>query len=388
MDFLTKPSPAGIYIHIPFCAQKCLYCDFYSITDLSLQDTFLEALFREITATKSLLHFDSLYIGGGTPSILPARQIGRIIERISGQFHLDESAEITLEVNPGTVTLESLKTYRQMGVTRLNIGIQSFQDNHLQWLGRMHSADAAKGSILWARAAGFDQIGMDLIYGLPGQSRQVWLADLFQALSFDPEHLSCYMLTCEPETPLDRMRQHQEFKAMADGDVCDLFEATVTELSGKGYPLYEISNFARKSSNPPEVNRSRHNQKYWTDAPYLGFGPAAHSYLNPVRYRNHRDIASYLADLNNGTFPIAEKETLSLEQQLMETVFLRLRTLEGISIRQFEKKSGRPFYILFQDILTDPELKEFITLTPDYCSLTFQGMMVLDSIAGMFVDRI
>ena len=386
MAFLTNP-PAGIYIHIPFCAQKCLYCDFYSITDLSRQDAFLEALFREIAATKSLLPFDSLYSGGGTPSILPAHQIGRIIERIYRQFNLDGSTEITLEVNPGTVTLESLKAYRQRGVTRLNIGVQSFQDSHLQWLGRMHSADAAKDAILWARAAGFDQIGMDLIYGLPGQSRQAWLADLHQAISFDPEHLSCYMLTCEPDTPLDRMRRHQVFDAMADGDVCDLFETTVTELSGQGYPLYEISNFARKNHSP-DVNRSRHNQKYWTDVPYLGFGSAAHSYLNPVRYRNHRDIAAYMADLNSGTLPIAEKETLSMEQQLMETVFLGLRTLEGISIRRFEEKSGRPFNILFQDLLTDPELKKLITLTPEHCSLTFQGMMVLDSIAGMFVDRI
>ncbi|MCX5881023.1 MAG: radical SAM family heme chaperone HemW [Deltaproteobacteria bacterium] len=388
MAFLTNPPPAGIYIHIPFCAQKCLYCDFYSITDLCLQDAFIEGLFREIAATKNQLTFDSLYIGGGTPSLLPHNQIGRIIDRISAQFNLEASAEITLEVNPGTVTLESLKAYRERGVTRLNIGVQSFQNTHLQWLGRMHPADAAKDAILWARAAGFDQIGMDLIYGLPGQSRQAWLADLHQALSFDPEHLSCYMLTCEPDTPLDRMRRHQEFKPMADGDVCDLFETTVMELSGQGYPLYEISNFARKGSNSPDVNRSRHNQKYWTDAPYLGFGPAAHSYLNPVRYRNHRDIAAYLADLYSGTLPIAEKETLSLEQQLMETVFLGLRTLEGISIQRFEEKSGRPFNVLFQDILTDPELKKLITLTPEHCSLTFQGMMVLDSIAGMFVDRI
>jgi len=384
---LTNPPPAGIYIHIPFCAHKCLYCDFYSITELSLQDAFLEALFREIAATKSLLPFDSLYIGGGTPSILPAQQIGRIIERISCQFNLEETAEITLEVNPGTVAIESLKAYRQMGVTRLNIGVQSFQDSHLRWLGRMHSADAAKDAILMARAAGFDQIGMDLIYGIPGQSRQAWLADLHQAISFDPEHLSCYMLTCEPETPLERMLQRQEFKPMADGAVCDLFETTITELSGQGYPLYEISNFARKDHSP-DVNRSRHNQKYWTDVPYLGFGPAAHSYLNPVRYRNHRDIRAYMADLNSGTLPIAEKETLSMEQQLMETVFLGLRTLEGISIKRFEEKSGRPFNILFQELLTDPELKKRITLTPEYCSLTFQGMMVLDSIAGLFVDRI
>jgi len=384
---ISPPPPAGIYVHIPFCIQKCLYCDFYSITDLSLQEAFLEALFREIAATTSLLSFDSLYIGGGTPSILPAHQIGRIIERISGQFDLDASAEITLEVNPGTVSFKSLKAYRERGANRLNIGVQSFQDSALKWLGRMHSADAAKEAVSLARKAGFDQIGMDLIYGLPGQSRQAWLADLRQALSFSPEHLSCYMLSCEPETPLDRMRRCREFNVMPDADIRDLFMTTVAELDGQGYPLYEISNFARKNDSK-DVNRSRHNRKYWMDAPYLGFGPAAHSYLSPVRYCNHRDLAAYMADLSCGRLPVAEKEMLSREQQLMETVFLGLRTVEGISIRRFEEKSGRPFRILFQDILEDPELEELITLTSEHCSLTLQGMMVLDSIAGMFVDRI
>ena len=387
MAFLTNP-PAGIYIHIPFCAKKCLYCDFYSITDLSLRDDFLDALDREITATQSLLPFDSLYIGGGTPSILPAHQIGRIIERIYRQFNLDVSAEITLEVNPGTVTLESLKAYRQSGVTRLNIGVQSFQDSMLQWLGRMHSALEAKAAIRWARAAGFDQIGMDLIYGIPGQNRQTWIADLHQAISFAPEHLSCYMLTCEPETPLERMKRRQEYEAMADADVCDLFEATVSELAEKGYLLYEISNFARNDCNLPDINRSRHNQKYWTGAAYIGFGPAAHSYLCPVRYRNHRSIETYITDIKRGMLPVAEKETLNLQQQLMEIVFLGLRTQEGIYIERFDEKSEKPFQTLFQDLLTDPELKAFFRLTLKRCALTFQGMIYLDSIAAMFVDRI
>jgi oxygen-independent coproporphyrinogen III oxidase len=388
MAFLTNPPPAGIYIHIPFCARKCLYCDFYSVTDLSLQDAFIKAIEREIAATKSRLPFDSLYIGGGTPSILTARQIGRIIEGIYRQFNLEESAEITLEVNPGTVTRESLKAFRESGVTRLNIGIQSFQDNFLRWLGRLHSALEAKEAIRWARAAGFDQIGMDLIYGIPGQSRQTWIADLYQAISLDPEHLSCYMLTCEPDTPLDQMRQSREFKAMPDEEVCGLFAATVAELAENGYPLYEISNFARKDSDHADINRSRHNQKYWTGTAYLGFGPAAHSFLCPDRYRNHRDIGTYLADIESGRLPVAETETLTLEQQLMEIVFLGLRTVEGISIRRFEERSGRPFNVLFQEILTDPELKAFFSLTPERCALTFQGMIFLDSIAAMFVDRI
>jgi oxygen-independent coproporphyrinogen-3 oxidase len=387
MASLTNP-PAGIYIHIPFCTKKCLYCDFYSITDMSPLDDFLTALGHEIAATQSPLPFDSLYIGGGTPSVLPADQIGRIIGQTYRQFNLDASAEITLEINPGTVTLESLKAYRQCGVTRLNIGVQSFQDNFLQWLGRMHSASEAKDAIRWARAAGFDQIGMDLIYGIPGQDRKTWIADLNQAISYDPEHLSCYMLTCEPETPLDRMRRHHKYQSMADNDIRDLFEITVTKLDEKGYPLYEISNFARDDINRPDINKSRHNRKYWADAAYIGFGPAAHSYLCPVRYRNHRSIETYIRDINSGMLPVAEKETLNLEQQLMETIFLGLRTQEGISIERFDEKSDKPFQTLFQDLLTDPELNPFFRLTPKRCALTFQGMVFLDSIAALFVDRI
>ena len=196
------------------------------------------------------------------------------------------------------------------------------------------------------------------------------------------------MLTCEPETPLDRMRRRKEYDAMAEDDICGLFETTVSELTENGYPLYEISNFARKDSDRPDINRSRHNQKYWTGAAYLGFGPAAHSYLCPVRSRNHRDIGMYLEDLQQGRLPVAETEDLNPQQQLMEIVFLGLRTQEGISIQRFEACAGRSFEALFQDLLTDPELGAFFSITPERCALTIPGMLVLDSISAMFVDRI
>ncbi len=389
MAFLTdSPPAAGIYVHIPFCIQKCRYCDFYSVTDLSLQVDFIKALEKEIRSTKSRLAFDSLYIGGGTPSVLPAPLIEKIIAETFRQFNLDASAEITLEVNPGTVTLNALKAFRKIGVNRLNIGVQSFRDDQLRWLGRLHSALDAKKAVRWARAAGFDRIGMDLIYGIPGQSRKGWIADLHQAILLNPEHLSCYMLTCEPDTLLDHMRLRGEFLPMPDEEVCGLFEATVAELSENNYPLYEISNFARKDSGKPGVNRSRHNQKYWSGAAYLGFGPAAHSYRCPIRCRNHRSIDAYLADVESGRLPVAEKETLSKEQQLMEIVFLGLRTLEGISMRRFDEKSDRAFEMLYQDLLADPDLKGFFSLTPERCALTLRGMIYLDAIAAMFTDRI
>jgi oxygen-independent coproporphyrinogen-3 oxidase len=385
---IHSASNAGIYVHIPFCIRKCRYCDFYSVTDISRTDAFIEAICREIAATTSRLYFDTLYIGGGTPSILAPDDISRIIDRIFTQFSVDPAAEITLEVNPGTITRDSLRAYRNIGVNRLNIGVQSFQDDSLKWLGRIHSAEAATNAVLWAQASGFDRIGIDLMYGIPGQSRQLWMADLHQAVALNPEHISCYMLTCEPGTPLDRMRRQRKFEPMADEMVCDQFETTVLEMSKRGYPLYEISNFARKDGSDSDIHRSRHNRKYWTDAPYIGFGPAAHSYLNPVRYSGYRDMAAYMADVNHGRLPVAEKEILSVEQQLMEIVLLGLRTVEGISIERFEEKSGRPFYSMFQDILTDPELSERFTLTPERCALTLPGMMVLDSMVGLFVDKI
>lgn len=229
---------------------------------------------------------------------------------------------------------------------------------------------------------------MDLIYGIPGQNRPAWIADLHQAVSLNPEHISCYMLTCEPGTPLDRMRCAGEFEPMADDDVCGLFETTVTELLTRGYPLYEVSNFARLDGQDADINRSRHNQKYWTGAPYLGFGPAAHSYIDPVRYRNHRDISAYLTDLIGGRLPIAEKEILDTGQRLTEIIFLGLRTVEGISIPRFEAASGRSFFNMFQDILNDPELAEHIVRTSERCALTLQGMAIMDGIAGLFIDRI
>ena len=381
-------APAGIYVHIPFCVQKCLYCDFYSVTDFSILDKFLQSLTHEIALTESSLKFDSLYIGGGTPSVLPAADIGRLIDQIRRHFDLPASAEITIEVNPGTVTPETLAAYRDQGITRLNIGVQSFQDTYLKWLGRIHSADDARNAVRWARSSGFESIGIDLIYGLPEQNRQTWKADLHHAASFYPEHLSCYMLTCEPGTPLDLMRQNQCYTVMDDDYICDLFQTTCADLSALNYTQYEISNFALINSDSLSSNRSRHNQKYWKDVSYLGFGPSAHSYIFPVRYQNHRNIHTYMAELGNGNLPVAETEILTLEQQLIEIIFLGLRTSEGISIRRFEKKSEICFRNIFQDILSDTDLKPLITLTSEHCSLTPQGMLLMDTIAGMFVDRI
>ena len=379
---------AGIYIHIPFCIRKCIYCDFYSVTDPPLRDAFVNAMRAEITASEDagILQFDSVYIGGGTPSLLDIGHIAAILEAVHRRFHPHPSSEITLEVNPGTVTADTLKAFHDLGVTRLNIGVQSFQDAHLKWLGRIHTAKDAQNAFDWARTAGFDHIGMDLIYGLPGQRPDTWRDDIRRAVYLDPEHLSCYMLTCEPGTPLDALKRCGRYSPPDDAQGYALFETTHTELAASGYPMYEISNFAREDARNPHVNRSRHNQKYWRGAPYLGFGPAAHSYIHPVRRRNHPDIHAYLADLCQGKPPVAETEILNREQQVIELVLLGFRTVEGVPLERFRRISERAFTDVFHDLLSDPDIRPFVSLTDSSCRLTFQGMALLDSILQMFVD--
>ena len=255
--------PAGLYIHIPFCRRKCPYCDFYSVTGTERAADFLTALESEMRlyADRPLV-FDTLYIGGGTPSVLSVEDIRRILRAAGNAFQILPDSEITLEVNPGTVTVEKLHRLRLAGINRISIGVQSFQQDNLEFLGRIHSSTEASASIRAARQAGFERIGLDLIYGLPDQSRAAWRADLEQALQFAPQHLSCYALTYEPGTPLSADRAAGRFQAAADETVAALFRETAAFLQDRGYEHYEISNVARGSDS-----RSRHNCKYWNFAP-------------------------------------------------------------------------------------------------------------------------
>ena len=288
----VKPEkPGGIYIHIPFCKKKCPYCDFYSITDLSLSSRYLRVLTAEIELFHSdFLNFDSIYVGGGTPSVLSSADICRILETVFKRFHILEDPEITIEVNPGTVSLEQFQSYNQAGVNRLNIGVQSFQAENLAFLERIHSVKEAKLAFESAQQAGFNNIGMDLIYGLPEQSKENWLYDLEQAIQMRPDHLSCYMLTCEPGTPLHRNLQSGRYHPLHDRKVRELFFLTIEYLEDHGYVHYEISNFARKKAENKPSKISAHNSKYWSLAPYLGIGASAHSFIEPRRYWNYADV--------------------------------------------------------------------------------------------------
>ena len=380
---------AGLYIHIPFCVKKCPYCDFYSITDRSLLPAFADALISEMRMTRDQnLTFDTLYMGGGTPSILDTKTIGQIIETARQSYEILPLAEITLEVNPGTVSLKQFEEYRCSGINRINIGVQSFDSLNLQFLGRIHSGRDAYAAITWARRAGFENIGLDLIYGIPNQTKTSWLKDLKLAIESEPRHLSCYMLSFEPGTPLYTDLQKDRLRPLAEPRVCEMFEITLEFLSDHGYVQYEISNFARESLNSSglkssEPNRSQHNMKYWNFAPYIGLGPSAHSFLKPKRYWNYADVKEYIQDLDAGTLPRAGEEQLSMEQFIIEAIYLGLRQTQGILIDGFDKKFDVSFKAMFEESLNRLEAEGLIKLTQNRCALTTRGMLYLDSIAAI-----
>ncbi len=377
---------AGIYVHIPFCVQKCPYCDFFSITDQSLKQPFLKTLLREMDMIGNVpFLFDTLYIGGGTPSVFKAESIGQLLEAAHRIFKISANAEVTIEVNPCSINPEQLRDYQNLGINRISIGTQSFNDRTLDFLGRLHSGEDASLAIKWARKAGFDNIGLDLIYGIPGQTKKSWLFDLHRAVELEPEHISCYMLTYESGTPMDRNRQKGFFCPMAESLTSDLFETTIEFLNANGYVQYEISNFARTGFDGFESKRSRHNQKYWSFAPYLGFGPSAHSFIDPERYWNCRSVKKYIKKIEAGILPLEEKEVLSREQSMIEAIYLGLRKRDGICVDTFDKKFDTSFKKIFGETIAHLEEKKFLKVAQNRCALTQQGMLFLDSIASSFL---
>jgi len=374
----------GIYVHVPFCRRKCPYCDFYSITDTNWLPAYFDALMGEIRmAPQPPGPYDTVYIGGGTPSLLTARQIESLLEALFKQFEIAGAAEITLEVNPGTVSAEGLKRYRAAGINRLNIGVQSFNDDMLRFLGRIHSGEKAGETIRRARAAGYDNIGLDLIYGLPGQSTKAWHRDLCLAMDFLPAHLSCYLLTYAPGTPLAEQMNRNRFTPLDEETRREMFLFTHDFLLGRGYEHYEISNFAW-----PEAGRSRHNQKYWRHAPYIGLGPAAHSYFNHRRHWNVSSVKQYGDCIISGKLPVEASEDLSVEQEMMEAVFLGLRCSEGICIDLFETRFGINFHTRFHDVLSRYQAAGYLSLAGGHCALTRNGFLYADSIAEALIQWI
>ncbi len=329
----SKKSP-GLYIHIPFCFSRCPYCDFYSSTALTAVPLFLGALSKEMEIySHRWSAFDTIYIGGGTPSLLSPQQLESVLGGIRETFGLIPNTEITVETNPADFHHSYLESLHGIGINRINIGIQSFDPEVLRFLGRRHSRAQALSATEASRKAGFHNVGLDLIYGVPGQTLDSWLDTLKQVVAFAPDHLSCYQLTLEARTPLGKRCQTGEFSMPGEELQYEFFMKTSQFLQDAGYLHYEVSNFARGTEFV-----SRHNQKYWDHTPYLGLGPAAHSFRGNLRWWNHRSIDPYLAAINAGHRPVEETETLTTEQLRLEALYLGLRTKNGICLEDFKKR--------------------------------------------------
>ena len=317
---------AGLYVHIPFCSSFCLYCDFYSELAAGKMDGWIEALSLEISRRKGFLHTapSTLYLGGGTPSLLSATQLHRLMGTLRDAFGLDALEEATIEVNPDDVTAEKAALWREAGFDRVSMGVQAFDDARLRWMRRRHTAEEARNAFQILRAAGFDNISLDLIFGYAMLDGESWSHDIDEVLTLAPEHISCYQMSIEPGSALGELAAAGRY-AEPQQEVCaEEYLMLQQRLGQAGYQQYEISNFAR------EGFRARHNSAYWRREPYLGLGPGAHSFDGSRRFWNDSDLDGYIAALKAGNDAPGSSETLSATDVFNEQLMLGLRTLAGL----------------------------------------------------------
>ena len=370
---------AGIYIHIPFCNSKCAYCGFYSLPSLKLKDRFLEALKAEIVARKDYLQGDAvntIYFGGGTPSLLSLKEIGELLHLINAHYPVASNAEITLEANPDTLSLEYLEGLRQLGVNRLSIGIQSFFDNDLKYLSRRHDSHHAQQCLDWAKQAGFENISIDLIYGLPSSNAEQWNKNLDIFFAYGLPHLSAYALTLEPNAILTKQIELGKVQPVNEEDALRDYEILSQRAAENGYLHYEISNFCQLGMH------SKHNASYWFGTPYIGFGPSAHSFDGNSRQWNVSSVEKYCVSVPEPVEGSAiEKEILSPEQHYDEYVMLRLRTHWGIDLKWLKREMGERFSTYCEQHAQPLIAQGRLSQTREFLYLTDQQMLFADGIA-------
>jgi oxygen-independent coproporphyrinogen III oxidase len=369
----------GLYLHIPFCDTKCIYCDFYSIESDGKHERFLAQLHAEIARQAELIvapsSFHSIFFGGGTPSLLDEQQIHGLLDALHKRFPVASDAEITMECNPGTVHVEKLRGYRAAGVNRLSFGVQSFHEDDLRFLSRIHSVAQAEAAIGDAHTAGFDNVNLDLMFSLPGQTPERWMHNLERARALGTTHLSCYSLTVEQGTPLANMVRRGTVAMPLDESDATLFELTMDTLAGWGFRQYEVSNYALPGYE------CRHNLTYWRHEDYLGFGPSAHSTWNGRRWWNVSSVHTYGAAIQSGALPEAGGELLTPGLRREEFIYLRLRS-EGIDLAEFRRLFG-------SDLAEDNRAFVIRCLEADLLMqqgnmlhLTRKGMLVCDEICA------
>lgn len=379
---------AGIYLHIPFCSQRCVYCDFYFVTTKKSHAGFVRALCTEIEhyaqTHGSLEPVETIYFGGGTPSLLHADDLYLILQTIHDGFDTSALRETTLEMNPEDVDLDYLRGLRHLGFDRLSIGVQSFFAADLEFMNRSHTAEQAEAIVPLARQAGFNNFSVDLIFGLPDQPDEYWAANLAKAAALDVPHLSTYGLTIERRTPLFKLVANGIVTPSSDDIMADRYQFTMDFLRKRGYEHYEISSFARPGF------RSQHNQLYWMHANYLGFGPSAHSFWwkplpspAPVRWANVRSLKHYESLLVQNQLPLDYREQLSYDMMAEEYILLRLRTADGLHLDELESRYGADLLFEKIDELADLESAGFIEpIRNSRIRLTDKGKSVCDAITA------
>jgi oxygen-independent coproporphyrinogen III oxidase len=373
---------AGLYVHIPFCSSRCSYCDFATgLYQAELSERYVNALIREIESTDYAGQLvDTIYFGGGTPSLLHASQLDRILSVLYRRFKVDDAAEVTLEINPGSANREKLQDFRSLGVNRASFGAQTFHDQELAKLGRSHtSADALK-TFAELRRAGFANIRFDLIAGLPGQTLAGWQSNIRQALELQPEHLSFYLLEVHSGTPLAEHIRRGIQPEPDDDLAAVMYEWMLEHASGAGYKHYEISNLCRPGFH------SRHNVKYWTAAPYYGFGCSAHSYDGRARrWSNHRDVLKYVEMIEIGKSAVVEEQQLSQLDVRAEAVFLGMRMMEGINLSRYRESFGVDLRSEYGEELERYSEAGLVELDGETLRLTRPGALLSNEVFAAFV---
>lgn len=370
---------AGIYLHIPFCKKACHYCDFHFSTSRQQEEAVIAAMHREIILRKDFLSvpLSSIYFGGGTPSLLSAETIANLLHTIQQQFSISRDPEITLEANPDDVSPDSAIAWKKAGINRISLGVQSFRNEWLQWMNRAHQAEQSVQAIKDLQEAGFDNISIDLIFGMPEQTLEAWKEEIQTALQFGIPHLSCYALTPEPKTALWHMIESGKTLQIDSDQQARMFLLLMEQLELAGYEHYEISNFALPGK------RSRHNSAYWKRIPYLGIGPSAHSYNGEERMWNVKNNTLYRTSIEENNLPLTT-EKLSPAEHWNEFIMISLRTMEGINIREVEERWGKnEADQLLKDAGSHQE-RPIIQLHDNHLRLTREGKLLADQIAADF----
>lgn len=372
---------AGIYIHIPFCKQRCNYCAFYSSTLYNIKEEYADAVCKELLMRKEYIkgeEINTIYFGGGTPSTLPIRLLQKICDTIYANYTVCSNAEITIECNPDDLTEEFLAVLRQLPFNRISMGVQSFSDRQLKRLGRRHDSEKARRAVGNARAAGYKNISIDLMFALPGSTTEEWEESINEAISLNPEHISAYNLMYEDDTPLHRALQRGDFEELSEEENVEQFSMLIKRMKEAGYRHYEISNFAKPGYE------SRHNSSYWNDTAYIGCGAAAHSYNGDSREWNISDIKEYIKGIesNNRNYEI---EHLTEEERYNDTVLTRLRTADGIPLTWMKNKFSQRLNSYMLNAAKKHIEYGNIKKADETLSLTEKGIFISDAVIRDFI---